>query len=128
MLNFILIWMKGILNSFNIYAKEYPFIAGSISLWGLGTLSYLLKNIPRDIWSIIKKFSTTTITLTNSNDSFYLFLKWYEQNGYAKKGRYVKIENGRWGEGSMVISLGYGQHYFWYKKRLIIINMKQKIL
>jgi len=110
-------------SSFNEYAKEYPFVAGSFSLWFLGAFSYLGKDIPNKMWLCIKKNLTTTVTLSSSSESFHLFLKWYQQEGYAKKGRYVKISNGMYGNDSMVKSIGYGTHYFWYNSRLIVLTM-----
>lgn len=115
-----------IITSFNTYAKDNQFIAGMLGLYGLGVVSYLFKDIPRKIWSQIVKFSTTTVTMTSANDSFHLFLKWYEVKGHAKKGRYIKISNGRWGDGRMIKSIGYGTHYFFFKWRLIILNLYSK--
>lgn len=108
---------------FNLYAKENPLLTGVISLWSLGVFSYFFKDIPIKIWRTIIKFSTTTVTLTSMNDSFHNFMKWYEKKGYAQKGRYIKIKNGKYGWGTITKSLGYGIHYFWYKRRLIILNM-----
>lgn len=108
---------------FNAYAAKNQFVAGALSLWGLGVVSYLCKDIPKKFWGVIKKFFTTTVTITNQNEIFFSFLRWYEKNGYAKKGRYLKISNGKWGDGGLIKSVGYGKHYFWYKKRLIVLHM-----
>lgn len=115
-----------LISVFNAYAAKNQFVAGALSLWGLGVISYLCKDVPRKIWGLITKFSTTTLTVTSSNDIFYLFLKWYELKGYASRGRYVKFSNGRWGDGDLIKSLGYGTHYFWYKWRFFILTLTQK--
>lgn len=125
-MNHIITYVSNIMTTFNTYAKDNQFIAGMLGLYGLGIMSYFFKDVPRQIWSTIKKFSTTTVTLTSSNDSFHMFLRWYEKKGYAKKGRYIKITNGRFGDESMIKSVGYGTHYFIYKYRLIILHLIAK--
>ena len=118
--------ITGWIDAFNVYATTNQFVAGVLSLWGLGILSYLCRDTPKKIYNTINKFSTTTVTLTSYNEIFYSFLKWYEGKGFAKKGRYLKLTNGRYGEGKLIKSVGYGRHYFWYKKRLIIMDMLKK--
>lgn len=114
-------------DSFNAYAAKYPFVAGSLSLWALGVSSYLLRNIPSLIFGSVKKFFTTTITLTSYHESFYKFLKWYNENGFAQTTRHLKLSNGRWGnDGGTLKSLGYGNQFFWFKYRLLFLNMSNK--
>ena len=120
-------FLQDYLSHFNQYAKEYPMIAGAISLWGLGVLSYLIRGFPALISKYIKRLFTTTIVLTNSNDSFYLFLKWYQLKGYDNKARFLKITNGRYGDDTTLTkSIGYGNHLLWYKNQPIYLVMEQK--
>ena len=119
-------YLNQILISFNSYAKENQMIAGAISLWGLGMISYICKGLPRFLYDLLKRTFTTTVTLTSSNDSFYLLLKWYKQKGYDKKSRFLKITNGRWGSDELVKSVGYGNHILWYKRRPIRLSMQQE--
>ena len=115
-----------VLEAFNAYAAKNQMVAGAISLWTLGVVSYLCKDVPYRLWSLIKKFSTTTVTLSSHDDVFYSFLKWYESKGFSVRGRYVKISNGKYGDGEIMSSLGYGNHYFWHKKHLFILNMTKR--
>ena len=119
-------YFNQIVISFNSYAKENQMIAGAISLWGLGMISYICKGLPRFIYNLLKRTFTTTVTLTSSNDSFYLLLKWYKQKGYDKKSRFLKITNGRWGSDELVKSVGYGNHILWYKRCPIYLSMQQE--
>lgn len=119
-------YLNQIIVSFNSYAKENQMIAGAISLWGLGMISYICKGLPRFLYDLLKRTFTTTVTLTSSNDSFYLLLKWYKQKGYDKKSRFLKITNGRWGSDELVKSVGYGNHILWYKRRPIRLSMQQE--
>jgi chaperone BCS1 len=124
-MDFIYTYFEDYIIAFNAYAKDYPMVAGALSLWGLGVLSYLGKDIPERLFNTFKRLFTTTVTLTSSNDSFYLFLKWYQDGGHAKKVRYLKITNGRWGSDELIKSLGYGNHWFWYNKFPIFLVMAQ---
>lgn len=126
MLEFLSLYFKDYVTAFNSYAKEYPMVAGAISLWGLGILTYICRDFPRKIYGIFLRYFTTTITLSNCNDSFYAFLKWYQSKGYAEKGRYVKITNGRWGSDESIKSVGYGNHVFWFNRFPLLLNMSQK--
>ena len=119
-------YFKSLLDMFNIYASKNQMVAGALSLWGLGVISYLCKDIPRKIWGLVKKYSTTTVTISSHHDIFYLFLKWDEKNGFSTKGRYIKIHNGKWGEGGIIQSLGYGEHYFWFQNHFFVLSMSKE--
>lgn len=110
----------------DVYAKEYPMVAGAVSLWALGVLSYTIRGVPEFLFQKVKKIFTIKIDLVNSNESFYSFLTWYQVKGYAKKGRFLKITNGRFGNDTMMKSLGYGRQIFWYKKHPLLLDMQQQ--
>lgn len=122
----LIVLIKSNIDSFHLYAKEYPFLAGGIGLWMLGVMSYILKGIPSSIWSLIQRNTVTKLTLINTHESYYNFIKWYSDMGYNKNSRYIKISNGKYGESEAVQSLGYGRHYFWYNFRFIIIDLKSR--
>lgn len=118
--------ITNLINKFNIYASQNQVIAGAISLWGLTVLSYFCRNIPLKIWKIVKKQTTTKLTLINTHQSYYLFLKWLIRNNYIKNVRSLKINNGKWGDDKEAIkSLGYGNHFFIYKIRPFSILLEQ---
>jgi len=110
---------------FNNYAKDNQIIAGSISIWALTVISYLLKNIPRSITDYIKKQSTTSLVIVSTSNSYHSFIKWIDYKGFTKKFRNIKMSNGIYGEGNTVKSIGYGKHYLFYKWRLLIITMSK---
>lgn len=122
----IIVLIKSNIDAFHLYAKEYPFLAGGIGLWMLGVMSYILKGIPSSIWSLIQRNTVTKLTLINTHESYYNFIKWYSDMGYNKNSRYIKISNGIRGESKAIQSLGYGRHYFWYNYRFIIIDLVSK--
>lgn len=100
---------------FNNYAEKNQVIAGAISLWGLGVLSYFGRNIPRQVWAVIIRQVTTTMVLMSSSPTFYNFQTWFYEKGYSDKARAIKISSGRWGDNTAVKSMGYGNHYFFHK-------------
>lgn len=108
---------------FNNYAKDNQIVAGALSLWGLGVLSYFGRNVPKQIWALIARQSTTTMTLMSSSQAFYNFTAWFYKQGYSNNIRSIKITSGRWGDDDAVKSIGYGPHYFLHNYVPFKINM-----
>jgi chaperone BCS1 len=110
--------------------KQNPMIAGAISLWALGSLSFLAKDVPRKIWRWIIKQTTVTLTINNSDDVYDYFLTWYYDTGRSKKSRTLVAGNHRYGNGisisngastntnNIIMSAGYGVHYFIFGCRI----------
>jgi len=102
-------------------------IAGAISLWLLGIVTYCCRSIPLKLWHLLVKHLTTEMTITNSNQSYYDILKWIEINGYADKFRRINFTNGKWGEDEEIVkSVGYGSHIMWHKWRPIRISRERE--
>lgn len=115
----------GVVSDFNVYAKQYPMVAGAISLWFLGVISFLARNIPNKIITIFNKQCFTRLSLINTSQSYHNFLDWLEINGYTKKIRSLKITCGKYGYDSSTKSIGYGGHYFLYKFRPFKLQMNR---
>ncbi len=125
-MDWLLNYVTAFITIFNTYAKDNQMVAGAISLWGLGVLSYLGRNIPTKIWELVVKQSTTKMTLMSSSQAFYNFISWFYRQGFANKIRSMKITSGRWGEDNKSLkSIGYGSHYFLYNFRPFKIEMKK---
>jgi chaperone BCS1 len=122
----IILFFKNLLSQFAVFSKDSPIVAGAISLWFLGVSSYFTRNIPNKIWDLIKKQTTTRVSIISSSEAFHNFLKWYNYRGYDKKLRSMKISSGRWGDGDSIKSLGYGTHFFMYGWRPGLITLKQQ--
>jgi len=88
-------------------------IAGAISLWAMGVVTYLFRQLPQRIGRFLFKHLTTTVTFTSQNPSFHNMLKWFETNGYAEKLRNIKVSEGQWGYEDTIKSVGYGTHVVW---------------
>lgn len=89
-------------------------IAGAISLWLMGTITYICREVPRQIYAVIRKHITTEFISTSQHESFHALLKWFEKKGYTKKFRRVKFSNGRYGDNKTIKSVGYGTHMIWF--------------
>lgn len=120
-----MMYINDIVVAFNTYAKEYQVIAGAVSLWGLGVLSYFSRNIPRAIWDFVRRQSTTSMTIINTSKAYHDFLEWLIENKYTKNVRSLKITSGKWGDDKNVRSIGYGTHRFLHKLRPFQIHMTQ---
>jgi len=109
-------------------SKGNQLIAGAISLWGLSVVTYLCRNLPLKIYEFLLKHCTTKLTITSQHEVFHLLLKWFEEKGYSKKFRILKLSNGRWGYDKETIkTVGYGSHIFWYNWHpiKIVLNKEQ---
>ena len=49
---------------------QSPFLAGAIGLWILGVFTFLIRDVPKRIWSVIVKQSTVTLTLNNVDEVY----------------------------------------------------------
>jgi len=116
-------YVQNLIIIFNNYAVNNQVIAGAISLWGLGVLSYFARNIPSKIWNVIVRQSTTTMVLLSSSPTFYNFQIWFYKQGYSDQARAIKISSGKWGDDKAVKSMGYGNHYFFYNYMPFKLNM-----
>ena len=106
------------------YAQHNQIIAGAISLWGLGVLSYLVRDIPNKIKQLTIRYCTTTLTIMNTHNSFYQFLKWFNENNFDKKLRSMKLTNGKWGDDDNATkSIGYGTHFVFNKGYPFLIDL-----
>lgn len=119
---------------FNEYAKANPVLAGVVSLWGLGVLTFLLRSVPAKIWQFIKHQSTTTLSFTSdpigtNAQTFVNFMMWFETNQgqFRKWSRSLALNSisfmrrGEYGlefdrDGTQA-GVGQGWHMFTYRRR-----------
>ncbi|MDO3651337.1 hypothetical protein, partial [Nocardia mangyaensis] len=116
----IVLIFQDFINIFKELSKANPFVAGVVSAWLLGVLSYLCRDVPSRILAFLEKQFTVTLTIPNSNDIFVQFLEWYDEEGFGKHSRTLrhteKYDRKR-GVYTNVLSAGLGSHYFWHKWR-----------
>lgn len=102
-------------------------VAGAISMWALGVITYACRTIPRNVGQLLKKHLTTTLTVTSNHESFYRLLRWFDRTGLSARFRCVKLSNGMWGdERNTAKSVGYGTHIFWYRAQPLLVRLIEK--
>lgn len=117
---------------FNTYAKSNPIVAGAVSLWGLGVVTWILRKVPSNIYFFFKRQFTTTLTFNNTTmgtnlETFANFLRWYENNKWAKYSRSLSL-NGAWSvdeQHGTVVGIGNGFHFFFYNSRPFWMHRQQ---
>lgn len=120
------------LAAFNAYAKASPIVAGAISLWGLGVVTWLCKGVPMRIWGVCKRQFTTSLSFTSdtagtSAETFASFMRWFQQSRWARWSRSLSLlpadgenlsyyaPNRRATYEGVVIGVGEGTHFFLYR-------------
>lgn len=121
-------------NQFQAYSKANPIVAGAVSLWGLGVVTFMFRSIPFRIWNFIKRQSTTTLqfnsdTLGTNLQTFTGFMKWFEKEGRSRWSRQFALQGvytyGGNPEDGTVMGMGDGSHFFFYKGRPVWLNRRR---
>jgi len=117
-------------NGYDWINKQNPMVAGAISLWALGTFTFMFNNVPVKLWGWIVKQTTVSLTLNNEDRVYYEFLSWYHNTERSKKSRTLVAKNGRWddkrGRYNINISAGYGTHYFIFGGKIFKLVLQEK--
>lgn len=124
-------------NQFNTYAKANPVLAGVVSLWGMGVLTWTLRSVPMRVFQFLKRQLSTTLEINNQDtgtniETFFSFLVWFEQSRWSRFSRNLML-NGVYssiattpgadpnpdlvGHGDTIIGVGNGSHFFFYRGR-----------
>lgn len=110
-------------SQFQAFTKDNPVLAGIVSLWGLGVVTFILKGIPTKIYHFIKRQVTTTLVLNSQDYIYYDFLKWVSTNNLHSFVRTLNFNNNRHGWGSSAsLTIGYGTTFFFFKKNFFIMS------
>jgi len=118
--------IQEIIQNINEISGSNQFLGGAIAAWLLGVMTYLCRSIPNSAYQYGKKQLTTTLTITSYHEVFHDTMRWLGEKGYAKKFRRVKLSNGQYGNDEMYKSLGYGRHFFWYRCRLMTVELNRE--
>lgn len=110
---------------FLAFSKELPFVAGFLTVWLTGIITFLCRNIPKQIYTFSKARLTSQLTLTNSgwgeNElNFHSFLSWFLKQPLAGWSRTYALERMYLsGLGNTdIVGAGSGTHHFMFKGRL----------
>ncbi len=117
---------EGFYNQFIEFTKANPVVGGMAGLWVTGMLTYLLRDVPKRIFTglfnLADRYFTVKVVLDSGHESFYHFIKWYEENKDVTKSRTMRVTNGAYGHENPEVSLGYGFHWFMNKGWVFKLN------
>jgi chaperone BCS1 len=105
---------------FSDLAKTNQVFAGFIGVYGLGVITFLFRNIPTKILSLIKEQLTTTLTVSGRDAVYYDLMRWLSKNKVHSYVRNLSFNNSsRWGSGDAMLTYGPGVSYFRFDGHLI---------
>jgi len=113
----------------NIYKaiQSNQLLVAGLGVTSAGLVSFWIKNIPKSIYTFLKRELTTELTVTNQNIIYHNLLRWIEKNYKDKNFRRLKMTNGKWGwDDKTTTSIGYGFHYIRYNKTILLINLTKE--
>lgn len=108
-----------LITQFNEYSKVNPVLTGVVSLWGVGVLTFLARNVPSNLWQFAKSQLTTTLTIDNQEvgnnyEAFTSFLAWLNSSKWISFSRSISVD-GRYtsaDRSGIVVGIGVGRHIF----------------
>lgn len=115
---------------YGAFVRSNQVIAGAVSLWGLGVLTWACRKIPAAVWGFLVGQLTTSLSFNNSQygyarDNFVSFLTWYQKHTWVRFSRSFSLEAKAWGsmgDSPMELGIGNGRHFFFYKHRLFVVR------
>jgi chaperone BCS1 len=106
------------------FTKANPVMAGIVSLWGLGVLTFLLRSVPTRIWRFLERQCTTSLKMNNTEvgtnqDVFNNFITWLNNSKWSKWSRSMSVDGkpSSWTRegyepGGVTVGIGEGNHFF----------------
>lgn len=107
-------YLNDIFNQLMEISKHNQILSGVVSLWGLGTVTYLCREVPVKVFQFLKRHFTVELEIRCSDDSFHHFLKWYNNSKYRKNARTLRFSGCKF-EDETYLAVGIGFHYFFLK-------------
>lgn len=122
--------LESIVNYITTVSGDNQMVAGAITLAFSGAAAWLFKQLPRTLASVIKAQLITTMTFNNAG--------WQKEQTFVKISDFLSqltTESGSrtltvdsvWMDGKdlMVMSMGYGKHFFFYRGRFMWLDRTQ---
>lgn len=121
--------LNRLITMYGEYTKMNPVIAGAMSLYVLGTLTYLCRKLPESLWKFLNKEFTTTFSINSENrgynqEHFMGLVKWFNDVKWSKYSRSLSMNidyESKTGA-SMTVGVGNGHHFFFYKNHLFLMT------
>jgi mitochondrial chaperone BCS1 len=101
---------------------ENPVLTGAVALMVSGAVLYLLRSIPKQLLDAILRRATAEITVSDNSPAFGWAEEWLSDQPYSQHAKRVKIAHTYRNGERLIITPGYGRHWFWRDRRPVIIN------
>jgi len=102
------------------------FAIGMVNVWALTVMAFILRSVPTSIYYCCKRQFTTTLTMNNGGyyekETIINFMKWIMPKVNSKWSRTLSVDSHYDAAKTATTGLGYGIHFFWWKKRLFWIH------
>lgn len=120
MLNEVISWV-------NTVSQGNQMIAGAITLALSGMVGFMFTRLPSMIMHFIKVQFVTSLTLNNTDwakrTTFIKVTTFLHSKTTERGSRSLSFESGYIdGENVTAVTVGYGNHFFWYRGRLMWLN------
>lgn len=123
--------------AFSVYTRANPIMAGVVSMWGLGVVTWLCRKLPASIIQKIESQITTTMSFDNTaygyaRENYVSFMAWFKNNKWSKYSRSISLDacgylvktdpSDPQSWKTMEFGVGDGRHFFFYKHRLFLMT------
>jgi chaperone BCS1 len=99
------------------FTKDNVLLTGLMGVYGLGVITFLLKDVPKAFGTFIIKQVTTSVIIQNKNVCFFRLMSLLDETNISHKLRTFRFYNGRWGNSSTILKgLSEGSHLIWYNR------------
>ena len=107
--------------------KANPVIGGAMTLYGMGVATYLFKDIPMRVFGYVKGQFMVGVRINNNDNLFNCITFWLEEQErvFRCKNFAAKLNYGT-DKHTVAISVGYGNHIFFYKRRIFYLSRVEK--
>lgn len=126
-MNELLAAANAIWKAYSEMLKTNPVIAGAITLYGMGIFTWAFRTVPGRIIAYIKGQFMVGVAIHNNDQLFTYVVDWLEKGEKVfrcKSFAATVIQASK--ENVVCISVGYGSHIFFHKRRMFWLSRVEK--
>ena len=119
--------------SYNAILKSQPVLAGMVTLYGVGVVTYLFKSLPLRFYNYVKSQFLVSVMIQNHDGMFEYFTQWLEDgNKVWRCKNFIAYSVYKSENDSHVlvpsVKIGFGNHLVFYKKWPYFVSRSEKDL
>ena len=100
---------------------QNSFASGGLFLMALGSLGVLLRELPKQLWTVLVRQTTLMITVKDDDVAFQWVKEWFLDQKFLARVRRVDLDTTLRGAALSLIPAP-GAHWFWYRGRLFRVT------